>query len=782
VFSSDFFGKLFGRGSSVGRLIAMSALGGVIVAAIAVPAVGALGIVVRNGANKFMSLSTNAIGEVPQRSEILDSTGHLLAYIYDVDESYYYSPTKVKTLTYDGIDRAPVGYSQISPNMRQAIVAIEDDRYWEHGAIDFRGTMRAIVNDLEHKPVQGGSTIAQQYVKNVLILTAKNPQAAESATSETLSRKIHELRLAIQVEHQMSRQDILAAYLNDAYFGYPIVGVGTAAQAYFGTSADKLSLADAADLAGMVENPAAYNPITNPATSLERRNTVIARMAQLRMISKATAKATENQPLGAHLHLPQNGCSSSTARWAAYFCDYVVQSVLRDSQLGKTPADRAHLLATGGLKIYTTLSPQDQVAANHAVNYEVPSHGAYNPGGNADTEAVVQPGTGKIRAIAQDRVYGTRRYQTSIDYAVDTPYGGGAGIQSGSSSKLFTLITALEQGVPFGYTETVQYHEVVTGYTNCDGQGLGPYTLNNADPGDHGTYSLYTGTTASINTYYAELEQKVGLCNVAKTAASLGVHRVNGVSIWKAIGKPSSPNYQPAADNLPSFTLGSMNVSPLTMAAAYASVASRGIYCAPVALQKIVTDTNTTLPVPKAGCHRVLSQSIADAVSYILQGVLQGGGTAAGDGIPRPAAGKTGTGNGPFYVDFAGYTPSLTSYTSVFDPTNTALHPMVGTQSCYRGGCPGEMYGANAPGQTWQLTFEHAALGPPTGFVPPDPSSPLFSLGNGQSVAKSGGGGKTRTGTGGGTPGDNNPTPGGGGHQGNGGGGHCLKVVPICFG
>jgi membrane peptidoglycan carboxypeptidase len=725
VLSADHASKARG----VGRLVSMSAIGGVLVAAIWLPAVGSMGLFTKTELNKFNALSTEALHEVPQRSEILDRYGHPIAYIYNVDASYYYSPSNVKAVSVSGIDRAPVGYDQIAPPMRQAIVAIEDSRYYQHGALDFKGTIRALINNLQHKPVQGGSTIAQQYVKNVLILSAPDPQQAVAATTDTLSRKLHELRLAIAVEHQMSRDEILAGYLNDAYFGNLAVGVQVAAETYFHTSAAKLNLPQAALLAGIVENPSAYDPIASPGAAKDRRNTVLARMAQLGMISNAAAAAATKAPLGLHPTPQPNGCASPSASYAAFFCDYVVQSVLRDSQLGKTPADRAKLLATGGLKIYTTLDPKDQRAADHAVNYWVPARGGPgNPGHNADTEAVVQPGTGQIRAIAEDRPYGTHGYATTLNLAVDTPYNGGLGIQAGSSAKLFTLITALEQGVPFGFTQTVPYQETISGYYDCAGQPLGPWHLVNASRGDRGTFSLYTGTTQSINTYFAGLEKKVGLCDVVRTATALGLHRADGTALLKADGRA-----QPPADQLASFTLGSVNVSPLSMAAAYATVAARGMYCSPVAINKIITDANRSLPVPQAGCHRAIPAAIADAVNYILQGVLING-TAGGEGIGRPAAGKTGTGNGPYYVDFGGYTPTLASYTSVFFPNSPQTHPMVGLQACYQGGCPGTMFGANAPAQTWQMTFLHANLGPALAFVPVDPNSPLFRLGNGQYV------------------------------------------------
>jgi membrane peptidoglycan carboxypeptidase len=770
----------------------MSAVGGVLAAAIALPVVGSVGLVVKTGATKFENLSTSALGQVPQRSELTDSDGHPLAYFYGVDEPYYYGPGNVKTVSVGGIDRDPVPFDQISPNMRNAIIAIEDSRYYEHGAIDFRGTMRAVVNDIEHKPVQGGSTIAQQYVKNVLILTAPDPAAQENATSETLGRKIRELRLAIEAEHKMSRNDILAGYLNDAYFGYPIVGVQVAAQAYFDTTAADLTLPEAAVLAGMVENPTAYSPVANPTTSLERRNTVLARMAQLGMITSATAKSTEATPLGVHKTSLQNGCTSTSAKYAAFFCDYALQSLLRDPQLGKTPQDRAHLLVAGGLKITTTLNPTDQKAADNAVNYVLPGNKrSINTANIADAEALVQPGTGKVRAIAEDRPYGSGRGQTTIDYAATTPYDGGIGVQTGSSSKLFTLVTALEQNVPFGFTQNVPFQETVQPYYNCDGTYAGSYQLVNAGTGDHGTYSLYTGTTGSINTYFAQLEKKVGLCEVVKTAASMGLTWGNGTSLFNSY-RPFGPStkypIQPA-DDTPSFTLGSIDVAPLSMAEAYATVAARGKYCAPTVINSIVTDAGKKLPVPSANCRQVMPQTVADAANYILQGVLTApGATAEGRGIGRPAAAKTGTAGGantaPPSAAFAGYTPTLAGYVWVGGPTKTVY---MSTNACYRDypteafTCPGSMFGDDAPGATWEMTFMHADLGPALSFVSVPSDSPYLSQGNGQSVPKT----KKGSGSGGGSPSPNpNPTATTTGAGGGGGGGHgrCPKYFPVCPG
>jgi membrane peptidoglycan carboxypeptidase len=736
---------LIGRAGVVGRIALLAVVAGLLAGALVVPAVGAVGLVTRNTANKFNNMKTGALGELPVRSEILDSRGRLVAYFYP-----------------RGIDREPVSFSQISPVMRKAIVAIEDSRFYQHGAIDIRGTVRALVNDLEHKQVQGGSTLTQQYVKNALILTAPNTQMAEQATSETLSRKLKELRLAIGVERKLTKDQILAGYLNAAFFGTfygnQAVGVGAAAERYFDTTAAKLTLPEAAMLAGMVENPSLDNPVTDPAAAIKRRNVVLARMAQLKIISQARAVAVGKQGLGLHLSPLQTGCTSGSAKPAAFFCDYVVSLLKQDNAFSQA---WNVLNTSGGLQIYTTLSAQDERAAKRAVNYMVPQppNGA-NPGGNAVSEVLIQPGSGHIMAIANDRSYGTGKNQTTEDYAVNSQYDGGVGVQTGSSSKLFTLVTALAQGVPFGFPQTVPAATTLTGFTNCKGEPTGPWHVINDSPSEKGGFSLYNATAQSVNIYFGMLERKVGLCNVVKTAAALGVTRADGKSLLKW------DHGQPPADDLPSFTLGSVNVSPMSMAAAYATVAARGMYCAPVAVARIITGTGARLPVEKPHCHQAIPAGVADAANYVLQSVLTIG-TAGGLGIGRPAAGKTGTSDNFDFAAFGGYTPALAGYVSVFNPIDPVKFPMSGTGSCYREGCPGEMFGADAPAHTWQMTFLHANLpNPSPNFVMADIPGELWSMGTGvnnPAPPKKGKGGKG--------PGPGGGGPGGGGNGGGNGGG-----------
>ena len=279
---------------------------------------------------------------------------------------------------------------------------------------------------------------------------------------------------------------------------------------------------------------------------------------------------------------------------------------------------------------------------------------------------MVQPGTGEIKAMAENRQYGMNG--TTINYAVNSNYGGSHGVQTGSSSKLFTLVTALEQNIPFGFTASVPDSTTVQGFTNCAGQPLTQgFPVQNDENSSSGstTYTLYAATAQSINVFFAELEQKVGLCNVVKTAANLGVTWADGTPLLKAPPRAGSP-----ADDITSFTLGSVTVSPLSMAGAYATMAARGKYCAPVAMTRITTETGASLPVPSANCRQAISPQVADAVNYVLQGVLNfPGATGAGLGLNRVAAGKTGTANNSEYAAFGGYTPTLAAYVSVFHPT-----------------------------------------------------------------------------------------------------------------
>ena len=705
----------YNHGKAVGLLVALSLTGGLLTAASTLPFLAAAGIATRDAARTFNTLAVAGLGQLPARSELLDSQGQLIAYYYPRN-----------------IYRVPVSYSQIAPVMRSAIVSIEDARFYSHGAFDLHGTVRALISTLSGSQVQGGSTLAQQYVKNACILMATSSTRAAECAAETVARKVRELRIAANVLQHMTRQQLLAAYLNAAYFENHAYGIQVASQFYFSTSARNLSLTQAAMLAGLVENPVAYDPLLHPVAARDRRNVVLAAMARLGYITRPDAAAASAEGLGLHISLVplQTGCISPSVRKDAFFCDYVLAVMRYDPIYAKA---WAALNFTGGMKIYTTLDAQDQHAAEHAVNFVQPARSSYyNPGHNADTEVLIQPGTGKIRAIAENRLFGNGPHHTTVDFAVNTRYGASAGVQTGSSSKIFTLVTALKQDLPFGYHLRVTSPTTVGPYNNCHGGYVPAFSVINAEgPQGARTYTIYDGTVGSINAFYATLEQRVGLCDVVRTAASFGMTRADGTSLLRRDPHlPKSDNL--SVDNYPSFTLGSVYVSPMNMAAAYATLAARGVYCRPIAIRAI-TDTNgTSDPVEGPSCHRVISAGVADAANYVLQGVLGPGGTADGRSIGIPAAAKTGTANGGYYAAFAGYTPRLAGYVSVFNPLSpTGRGAMVYPRADYREvngslSAPGQMFGDNAPGATWQLTFLTLRLRPKS-FVYP-PTYPYFDL------------------------------------------------------
>jgi membrane peptidoglycan carboxypeptidase len=730
---------------TVARIIVMSAVAALLLAGAAVPVAGLVGIAARDVANTFNTLPVGTVGVAPSRSVIYSSDGRVLAYLYP-----------------NHIYRIPVTYSQISPVMRDAIVSIEDSSFFSQGALDPRGTLRALLHNSGGSGLQGASTLAQQYVKNVRVLQAQTAAQYSAAINPDFRRKLQQLRLAANVEHEMTPDELLAAYLNVAFFSHSAYGIEVAAGVYFSVYASQLTLTQAALLAGMVQAPSTYDPVANPAAALQRRADVLMRMQQLHYISKAQELAADKAPLGLKMSTAPvaAGCASPQVSWSAFFCDYV-QHVL---EINYKPIWN-EINTTGGLAIYTTLNTRDQFAADNAVNYvQPPNNGAANPGHNADTEVLIQPGTGQVRAIAVNRTFGRAAGQDDLNYAVNTPYGGGDGVQTGSSSKIFTLITALEQGRQFGSTIKVKAPATIGPFTNCKGQYVNPALFNNAEGPSNGTeiWMLNQATVDSINLYFANLEQQVGLCNVVKTAVDMGMTRADGTSLLqydKALGGSAGIS----ADNIASFTLGSVYVSPMSMAAAYASVAARGWYCSPQAITKIeVITSGQQLPVQQAQCHRDMPQGVADAANYILQGVLTvPGATGYYRVIPgHTAAAKTGTANGGYYAAFAGYTPTLAAYVSVFNPRNpTGAGAMLGANSCYRdlGGenCPQQMFGDNAPGATWQYTFLRAALGPDLGFA--NPPGYFFGLGNGLGAPKVVGGKKK--GKGGGPSPSPSPTP-----------------------
>ena len=516
-----------------------------------------------------------------------------------------------------------------------ASVAIEDYRFYQHGAIDLKGTLRALItNQANNGVVQGGSSITQQLVKLTLQSQAKTKAEREAATAATYARKLKELRYAIALEQSHSKDWILERYLNTAYFGDGAYGVQAAAKHYFNVNARDLNLRQSALLAGLVKNPYGYDPTKFEDKAIERRNVVLDRMAQLNVVPQAKAEKNKQKDLGLDVQDVDNGCVNSTA---PFFCDYVINYLLQDESLGATVQQRRNLLKNGGLTIKTTLDPNAQRDADTAVAAHVrktdPAIGAL---------AIEQPGTGNVVALAQSRPMGNRKKQgeTYINFTVPKEYGGANGFQPGSTFKVFTLATALEDGLPL--TTTFNAGSPMTfnmsDFSNCPGEGtfVGPYTASNST--GTGMFNMYSGTRNSINTYFLQLEEKTGVCKPYELAQQLGVKLTD-----------------PKAERYPSFTLGIADASPLEMAEAYATFAARGMHCASRPVTEIQDSAGNVLKDYQPQCTQVVPQNVADAVSDVLRGVIEGG-FASAQQLTVAAAGKTGTTSEQKAVWFCGYT------------------------------------------------------------------------------------------------------------------------------
>jgi len=614
----------------------VSVVMGVIVAGLAIPFAGILGLGARNASNTLDDLPAELEAQaLPQKTKIVDANNNLIAELYDEN-------------------RVNVQLTDISRTMVKAIVSIEDYRFYRHGALDLKGTLRALVtNQASSGVVQGGSSITQQMVKLTLLSQADTPAEQKAAVDDTYERKVRELRYAIAFEDKYSKDWILERYLNIAYFGDGAFGIQSAAQHYFSKNASRLNLRESAMLAGLVKNPTLYDPTNDPDQALKRRNVVLDRMAQLNVISARRAASTRASGLGLHITKSKigNGCLNSRA---PFFCDYVLRYLKKDPQLGKTVEERNKLLYSGGLTIHTTVDMRFQKAADQSVSNHVdPTDQAIG------ALAEIEPRTGNVKAIAQSRPMGTnvKAGETFLNYVVPKEYGDANGFQGGSTFKAFVLATAIDQKIPLSETllakPEMTFNE--SDYKDCGGQpyGYGTWLVHNST--SSGKMNMYTGTRLSVNTFFAQLEQLTGICQPFQLAKDLGVRLTNP--------KPNPDGY--GAERTPSFTLGTVDVSPLEMAEAYATFAGRGLHCVARPVTRIDDSTHKLVKKYPSQCQQVLPSAVADAVNDVLRGVQEGNGFGASAGLAlysgKDSAGKTGTTDDNRAVWFVGYTPAVTT-------------------------------------------------------------------------------------------------------------------------
>ncbi len=650
----------------------ISALAGAIVAAMALPFVGTAAFATRQATMTFDSLPQELKTEqLPQRTYIESANG-----------------TKIATLYSE--NRIVVPLSQISPLIQKAAVATEDARFYEHHGVDMKGSARALLANSQAGDVQqGSSTITMQYVRNQLITNAKTKEQIEDARVRTIGRKLQEMRYALAIEKKMTKEQILEGYLNVSYFGAGAYGVEAAARRYFDVSASQVTLPQAATLAGLVQQPVGYDPTAHPKTGQLRRDVVLDRMALQGYITAGEAASAKAIPIQKTLRPKEleNGCAQSKY---PFYCDFIINQIKNDSRYGATIQDRENLIKRGGLTIKSSLDLKAQASAQQAVDRRVPPK---DPSKKAAAIAMVEPGTGNVVAMAQNRRWGTTGTGvTTYNYAVDAADGGTIGMQAGSVFKAFTLAAAFEKGIsPREYINSPQRKTFAPGDWGCGESFNQPkYTVNNSTGA--GTFNMWSGAAMSINTFFVELERQAGLCRTVDVAERMGVKLGNGKPLLR----------------YPSFTLGSMEVSPLSVAGAYATFANHGIYCKPHAVASISDLDGKTLYSDSGNCRRAVSREVADATTAILTGVIDGSGSRTGRdmSLGRDAAGKTGTTDSNAAVWFAGYTPDLAAAVWSGDPRGGFKHPM--DNVTIGGRYYDEVHGSSIPGPIWRDAMDGA--------------------------------------------------------------------------
>jgi len=720
--------------------VLVSGVGGVLAAGLVVPLAA--------GANTATDTAVEVFDELPEDLE----PGPLAE-----QSRIYANDGTTRLATFYTENRIVVPLDQVSDYMKNAVIAIEDKRFWEHGGVDVEGIPRAVVNNVTGGSTQGASTLTQQYVKNVLIEKAvreDDTMALYEAKEDSLGRKAREAKLAISLEKRMTKDEILQGYLNIAQFGRSVYGVETAARHYFNKSAVDLDYVQAATIAGITKAPSTYDPTSNPEESQKRRNIVLNQMYQQGYITREEYDTGRNTAIADTLAIQplEAGCQASGG--SAFFCDYVTKVIISDPAFGETAEDRLALLYRGGLDIYTTLDPAMQAAAEQHAAAAVP---ADDPSQLEDSIVSIEPGTGKILAMAQNRAFDNTQdpapNTTAVNYSTDELHGGSRGFSPGSTWKPFVLAEWLREGHSLYETVNANKRTWIGSrdfHASCARLGNDPWTPANSDGPGSGSMTVLKATYNSVNTAYTTIASQLDLCGVANTA--------------KAAGFTPSQKGKENIEIVPSMILGTQNSSPMHMAAAYATFAAGGTYCQPIAITRVVTTDGEDMAVPSANCQEnAIDPTIANTVTYALQQVLtqgSGRGNALADG--RPAAGKTGTANLNKHTWFIGYTPQVATAVWI---GNAESDVEMNGRFTINGRTLSYWYGSSLAAPTWRDYMNQVMAGKPmVGFADPDwkrvnapappPRTPSTPGGGDQGDQGGGGGDQGGDDQGGGQPDD----------------------------
>jgi len=653
--------------------------------------------------------ATLATSEQPAVSTITDSAGNPIATVYD---QY----------------RLPVTIDQISPAMRASIVSIEDRRFYSEGGVDVKGMVRAALHDSSGGSTQGGSTITQQYVKNYLInVVDRNNKPAQLADkADTIARKLREAKIAVQLGESETKDQILAGYLNVVEFSGNIYGVGAAAHAYFDTTPDKLNVQQAAMLAGMVNNPNAYNPYTHPQATLERRNTVIDSMVTNRMLDAKDADIAKATPLGVLPNgpdIPSSSCLSA-APDAGFFCQYAV-SYLEQAGISLDQ------LEIGGYTVKTTMDPNVSQAVKNAVDANVPP----TQDGVANTFAVIQPGSTShnVLAMVANRSFGTdvAQGQTSTNIVADPSNVFG----SGSSFKIFTSAAAMEAGK--AGLNTPLPNPLKQCFTQPGANQYTPqYCPQNDGAGYPDPISLANGLATSPNVAFVNLESEVGMPAVLDMARRLGLRNTlttNEIG-GQPITDPSNPLSKDPQYNEPqsqyflnklSFTLGDSPVSPLEMTNVSATLMSGGVWCPPNPIALVTDRYGKPVPVKQQACEQVVPAGLADTLMTGLSQDTKIGTSAASAkaaGWNHADIGKTGTTNLSESVAFVGGVDNYSVASMVFADGPHPQEICPGTP-VHLGNCGSGAFGGTVAAPPFYAAFAQILGNRPDTPIPaPDPT------------------------------------------------------------
>ncbi|MBM6706688.1 penicillin-binding protein [Bifidobacterium pullorum subsp. saeculare] len=626
--------------------IVLCVTGGVVASLLFVPAVFGANTVAKA---VIPSLQVEGIDfdvtSLPQQSRMYASDGSLIATFYSQN-------------------RVVVPIKDVSEYMQKAIVAREDRRFFEHSGVDVQGVMRAFIQTYVLKrDMQGGSSLTQQYVKNVLMVQARednDPIAEYHAQESTVARKLREMLIAVQMEKMYSKPEILQGYLNIAQFGSNnLYGVETAAQRYFNVHAKDLNLVQSATIAAITKNPASLDPSIpeNQEDSENERNIVLKLMLDQGLIEQAEYDEAVNIPLVDTLNIQSVNQGCQSAGNAAFFCSYVTTKILNSEEFGETEADRQKLLNEGGLDIYTTMDVNANNAAMQAANDTIP---ASDPSGLEVMIAAIKPGTGEVLGFGINRTYdatdaaASDQTKTSMNYMVDQVDGGGWGVQVGSTWKPINMVAWMQQGrsINEGLRTSTSYP---LSSFNCNNYSFANtnWKVENSGGGTVSPETPLQGLIRSHNTTQASMASQIGLCAIADAAKALGYHN-----------SPASAMdvYSDNSFNAP-MTIGSVQASPLTMANVYATLGANGVACTPIAMTRVTDKNGDEIDVPQADCHQAIDPEIAQTTAYALnQGVVTAGGEAAMTQLDngRKTFAKTGT-NENTYMLTAGFVPNVVS-------------------------------------------------------------------------------------------------------------------------